>query len=70
MFSTINTLRVRNRFPDWKFMQCNLRTARYEANTCVRSDNCFAAGLPDVLQRKGPNIFTNWSKLGPNLKFF
>jgi len=28
------------------------------------------AGLPDVLQRKGPNVFTNWSKLGPNLQFF
>jgi len=30
----------------------------------------FQAGLPDVLQRKGPNVFTNWSKLGPNLQFF
>jgi len=27
-------------------------------------------GLPDVLQRKGPNVFPNWSKLGPNLQFF
>jgi len=33
------------------------------------SDNN-AAGLPDVLQRKVPNVFTNWSKLGPNLQFF
>jgi len=46
--------------------------SRAEANAaCYRLflQTC-TTGLPDVLQRKGPNVFTNWSKLGPNLQFF